>query len=70
MHLEHSETLELLVRVCVALPGQRPPVLMTWRPQPLAQDLPQSWGLTDVETIESKVLDISEAANQGVLGDV
>lgn len=67
MHLGHSETLELLVRVYVALPGQRPPVLMSLRPQPLAQDLSQSWGLINVEIMES---DISEAENQGVLGEV
>lgn len=43
---------------------------MTLRPQPLAQDLSQSWGLIDVEIMESKILDISEAENQSVLGEV
>lgn len=41
---------------------------MTLEPQPLAQDLSQSGGLISVEIMESQVLDISEAGNQGVLG--
>lgn len=40
---------------------------MSLKPQPLAQDLSQSWGLINVEIMES---DISEAENQGVLGEV
>lgn len=65
---ECSEKPKLHVSVLVAPPGQRPPVLMTLEPQPLAQDLSQSGGLISVEIMESQVLDISEAGNQGVLG--